>query len=54
MHHLLLNLPSTKYSIIFFFRELLQKNIDDYIFINNLPPFLNEATIENIYNVQRI
>jgi hypothetical protein len=39
-------------------REVLQKNIDivieDYIWINNFAPFLNEATIENIYNAQRI
>lgn len=34
-------------------REILQKNIDivieDYIWINNFAPFLNETTIENIY-----
>ena len=34
-------------------RDILQKNIDivieDYIWINNFAPFLNETTIENIY-----
>ncbi|PZO22269.1 phospholipase D-like domain-containing protein [Flavobacterium lindanitolerans] len=39
-------------------REILQKNIDivieDYIWINNFAPFLNETTIENIYKTQPI
>lgn len=39
-------------------REILKKNIDiiieDYIWINNFAPFLNETTIENIYNAQPI
>lgn len=39
-------------------REILQKNIDivieDYIWINNFAPFLNETTIENMYKTQPI